>query len=346
MNVIVSNKYQNSLLNLDVDIIKSITGEYKAEEIIEMFKNFFYSKMVLDVTALVDYEKIETYQTLVNELDASKIVFMLPNKTKVCTFSFLTKLVNIGIYNFTTNVDGVKYLLRKSNTKEDAVRLLESSKKQEEKKIVKDDTVLSEKENENSSSNVVSSSKNKRIIGIKNVTDNAGATTFTYLLLKEFRQIVGDKVVAIEINKNDFELFNDKKMISVNEDEFANKLKEYSDYDIILVDLNKYNDISNIDDIIFLIEPSIIKLNRLVRDDRDIFIKLKNKKIVLNKSLLEQKDVSDFEYEANTKIFYNMPPLNDRLRNTQISEFINKCNYINSGPNNDDNKSIFGLFRR
>ena len=38
MNVIVANDQQNALTNLDVDIIKSITGSYDVSEIIEMFK--------------------------------------------------------------------------------------------------------------------------------------------------------------------------------------------------------------------------------------------------------------------------------------------------------------------
>ena len=41
MNVIVANEQQNQLANLDVDIIKSITGVYDASEIVEMFKSFF-----------------------------------------------------------------------------------------------------------------------------------------------------------------------------------------------------------------------------------------------------------------------------------------------------------------
>ncbi len=39
MNVIVANEQQNQLSNLDIDIIKSISGIYDAFEIVEMFKN-------------------------------------------------------------------------------------------------------------------------------------------------------------------------------------------------------------------------------------------------------------------------------------------------------------------
>ena len=52
MNVIISNKQSEQLSNLDIDIIKSISGLYDAFEIVEMFKNFFFNMMILDVTAL------------------------------------------------------------------------------------------------------------------------------------------------------------------------------------------------------------------------------------------------------------------------------------------------------
>ena len=36
MDVVVANKYKNELADLDIDIIKSISGEYEASEIGEM----------------------------------------------------------------------------------------------------------------------------------------------------------------------------------------------------------------------------------------------------------------------------------------------------------------------
>ena len=62
MNVIIGNKLQPQLTNLDVDVIKNISGIYEPNEIVEMFKSFFYNKMILDVTAIKDYEKINGYK--------------------------------------------------------------------------------------------------------------------------------------------------------------------------------------------------------------------------------------------------------------------------------------------
>ena len=41
MNVIIANERQNELSNLDIDIIKSMTGCFDAQEIVSIFKNFF-----------------------------------------------------------------------------------------------------------------------------------------------------------------------------------------------------------------------------------------------------------------------------------------------------------------
>ena len=113
MNVIIANEHQNELANLDIDVIKSISGTYDASEIVEMFKSFFYSKMVLDVTALKEFSDLKVYDLLVRGLDPAKIIFLLPEGSKLCTPNFLSHLIEIGIYNFTTNLNGVRYLLKK-----------------------------------------------------------------------------------------------------------------------------------------------------------------------------------------------------------------------------------------
>ena len=55
MNVIISNQKKELLDNLNIDIIKSVNGQFEVEEIIEMFKNFYYQRMILDITAIKNY---------------------------------------------------------------------------------------------------------------------------------------------------------------------------------------------------------------------------------------------------------------------------------------------------
>ena len=58
MNVIVSNLNKDEFSNLGVDIIKSISGEFDVEEIVQSFSNFFFNRMFLDITAIKDYKNV------------------------------------------------------------------------------------------------------------------------------------------------------------------------------------------------------------------------------------------------------------------------------------------------
>lgn len=330
MNVIVANNQRDILSDLDIDIIKSIYGEYDALEIVEMFKNFFYNRMILDVTAIRGFNSIENYIKIVKELDPEKIIFFLPNGSEVCTSNFISNLVSNGIYNFTTNIDGIKYLLKKPNSFKDVAHLQKN-------------TVVDQ------NGNVSNSVQNNmpRIIGFKNLTDKAGSTTLVYMLKKELEAQLKNKVVAIEVDKNDFSYFNAKNMVSVSENELIDTVREASAEGIVLVDLNKTKDDSFCSDIIYLLEPSIIGINKMVRRNKAIFSKLADKKVVLNKSLLNGKEVGDLEYEAKMRMFYNLPPLDERKKNPILSDLLAKLGLIAVQNKNDVNSNrIFGLFRR
>lgn len=68
-----------------------------------------------------------------------------------------------------------------------------------------------------------------------------------------------------------------------------NKLGEFfslvSPSQIVLVDLDESNDIDICTDVIYLVEPSLYKINQLIMNDRNAFTKLKGKKVVLNNKL-------------------------------------------------------------
>ncbi len=351
MNVIVANKQQSQLSVLDIDIIKSISGTYEATEIVEMFKNFFYSKMILDVTAIKNNDDINNFQIIAKGLDAEKIVFFLPEGSNLCTSNFLSKLISMGIYNFTTNIDGVKYLIKKSNTYKDVAHIQQlGNNVDSNNNVTGSSNELNNNETKNQPVAVVTRrvSNGPTIIGIKDVTDQAGATTFTYILKKELTAIIGSKVIAIEVNKNDFQLFNDKNMISATSSSLRNTIDKYRDALIILIDLNDLNDDSMCGEVLYLLEPSTIKLNKLIRRNRNIFTKLKNKTVILNKSLLTNRDINDFEYESNLKIFYNMPPLNERNKNEIVRDFLYRIGLLEKQEpsRRDGSNKIFGLFRR
>lgn len=336
MNVIIANEHQNELAGLDVDVIKSLTGSYNASEIVEMFKSFFYSKMVLDVTAINNYNQLENYQILANGLDPSKIIFLLPEGSNLCTPNFLSRLISFGIYNFTTNLNGVKYLLKKTNTLKDVEHIQKMANIEDSNETGASVATVSS----------IKGSDTSRIIGFKSVTEHSGATTLIYMLRKELASTYGNEnVIAIEIDKNDFQLFNDKSMVSAKATDITNVLQSFSKAKIILIDLNNCNDSSFCNDIIYLLEPSTIKLNKLVRRNKMIFSNLVNKKVVLNNSLLLNNDVFDFESEAGIKVFYNLPPLDERKKNAILSDFLTKLGLFDGNSSSNSNK-IFGLFRR
>ena len=64
MNVIVANRYQAMLQTLDIDVIKRMEGEFTVDELVSTFKNFFFQRMILDITAIKNYKDIKTFQRL------------------------------------------------------------------------------------------------------------------------------------------------------------------------------------------------------------------------------------------------------------------------------------------
>jgi len=348
VNVLVLNEQQNQLQTIDVDIIKSVTGQFEASEVVQMFKDFFFNKMILDVTALKDYDKPITYKTIADGLNPDKVIFYFKEGSDLCTSGFLSRLIKFGIYNFTTNLDGVKYLIGKSNTYKDVESIVKmaESERQNNDIVYQQSTQQEEKKEEPSNYKGVEMNGQPIVVGFQNVTSNAGATSLIYMLKKELTSVYKDGVVALEIDKSDFLSFGDRTMISTTSTDIKDVINKLNNTKIILIDLNDciVKDICST--IVYLMEPSTIKLNTLMRKNKAIIGSLKNKQVILNKSLLTQKEVNEFEYESGLKILYNMPPLNDRKRNAAIAELLKKMNLIGEGNSGGGSGKIFGLFRK
>ena len=328
MNVIVSNKYQSMIESVEMDIIKSFNGEFTAEEIIDAFSNFFFQRMILDITAIKGYKDLKNIQKLSVSLDMDKVILLLDDSSESSSPLYLSRLISMGIYNFTRNKEGIEYLLKHPNTYRDVAHIHQLENLTEEI----NDRIIT---------------KSLRILGIKNLTEHAGASTLIYMLKRQLEEHY--EVLAIEIDKNDFAYFNDKSMISTTSEEFPKLLMKYQNVDIILVDLNESDNEDACHDVLYLLEPSSIRLNKLIRLNRKVFEKMNGKKIVLNKSLLDSKDVLDFEYESKSKVFYNLPPMNDRKDNAMfLNPFLAKLGVIKQVVRNDDSNTknkIFGLFK-
>ena len=188
------------------------------------------------------------------------------------------------------------------------------------------------------------------VISFNNVTNMAGSTTLTYIAKKQLSR--NYNVVAIEVNKHDFIYFDEKDMYSVASSDLGNSIVKYGkNADIILIDANNNASAESLSNIsIYLIEPSKIQINKLLTKSPDAFNRCHGKKVVLNKCLLSQQDISDFSYETKVDVFYSLPPLDDQSsNNAALDEFFVKLGFhkqeTNISQKVNSKKGFLGLFR-
>lgn len=308
MNVIVTNKQENILNGLNVEVIKTIRGEFEVEQIISTFSNLFFSRMILDITAIKNFTDMTNFQKLTIGIPVDKIILLLPNDPNYANEIFLSKLISLGYYNFTTNLEGIKYLINKPNTYKEVAHLHQV----------------------NSVAQTIQANTNGaplgKIIGFKNATEHAGATTLVYVLKKQLEKHYNMDVMAIEVNKNDFVFFNDNSLISTDQHELANELIKARNKHAVLIDLND-SDPNVCDEVYYLIEPSIIKFNKLLKSNMYILEKLKDKRIILNKTLLPQQDIAQFAKETKLNIYSIISPIDDRREDLFLEGFISMLGY-------------------
>lgn len=343
MDAVVGNKYIDIFSSLNIEVSKKIEGEFEVEEIISTFSNFFFNRMFLDITAIKNYKDLTNLQKLSMGINMDKVILLLDSNDSISSSKqFLSRLVSLGIYNFATDINGLTYLYANPNSYRDVAYLHEINNTTNNNANV--DGV--------SSDNVSHEEPNNRIVlGIKNVTDSAGSTTLTYLIKK----ILSDyyNTMALEVDKRELTYFNDKDTLSVKEDELDDVFDKYSNINFFVVDLGKSKKDHLCNEVLYLIEPTTIKLNKLVLINPNIFRELEGKKVVLNKSLLNEKDIDNFEIEADVHIYHNIVPLNDKEDCSGIIlPLLEKLGYVKitssevqEDSNDSGKKGIFGLFR-
>ncbi|MBR3199282.1 MAG: hypothetical protein IKG27_04635 [Bacilli bacterium] len=336
MNVIIANKYRDALADLDVEVIKKLEGEFTVDEIVETFKNFFFQKMILDITALKDYKNIKTLQQLAFSLATDKLILLLDGSPETSNPEYLSDLISMNIYNFTMNVEGIKWLYDHPNSYRDVAQYHQlDTNHQAAVTMSNNSDVMAPQEFGKST-----------VICFKNVTEGAGATTLVYIAKKQLEK--NYKVVAIELDKHDFMYYDDKNLVSVSSTELGNTIAKYNNMDIVLIDANRSVSAEGLsNEVIYLIEPSKIKLNKLLAKSPTALSSIKNKKVVLNKCALTNQDVSDFEYETKLNVFFKLPALNDQSSNNkELDEFLSKLGfYKQTASSTGDKKGVTGLFK-
>ena len=334
MNVIIANKYRDALADLDIEVIKKLEGEFSVDEIVETFKNFFFQKMILDITALRDYQSISTLQKLSLSLDMDRLVLLLDGSPETSSPEFLSDLISMHIYNFTMNIEGVKWLYNHPNSYRDVAQYHQLDTNH-------NSTVVAPIMPDGGKS--VSNHKTS-VICLKNLTKEAGATTLAYIMMRQLSR--NYSVVAIEVDKHDFMYFGDDKLYSCSNSELGNTIAKYSGMDIIIVDANNSNAAENLSSQVFyLLEPSKIKINKLLSKNANAFKNVKDKNVILNKCMLTNQDISDFEFESGLKFHYQLPALNDQNdSNPELDRFLSKIGfYKQDSGGSDSKKGLFGL---
>ena len=291
MNIVIENLNSGVIDSISIATIKKLNGTYDVTQLFSEISPLSYEKAIIDITALNNYNDINTLKSLTSFIKPDNLILVI-NSDNVSN-EYLNSIIESGIYNIAYTAEHIVELYSNPNNYDDAIILVNKSKK-----VCK-------------------------IIGFKNVTKHAGATTLIYILKKHLDKM--RKVLAIEINKLDFNFFYNKEMISIQDNAVDMTLEKYENQDIILVDLNNSkNMIRYCDEIIYLVEPTMIRINEAMMVNPTTFNELKNSKVILNKSPLTAEEVKEFSSESHLKAYYVIPMLNERHNSDIIINLIDK----------------------
>lgn len=320
MNLVIVNENTKVVNSLNIDIIKELNGIYDVDKIKEELVNFYFNKVIIDITAIKNYFSSYDLFEFLNYFGSDKVILLLNDSEYCGSNEFLSKLVKNGYYNFSRNSEGISYLLNKSNTYEDV-----------KKYLVVNSTFQSEL-NKNITENTFKINDKIKIIGIQNLSNSAGATTLMVMMVKQL--LCNYKVKGIEVNGHDSIYFRNENIIFCTSMlDVQDRIKELKNVDAVIVDLNGIEDKENIcSEIIYLLEPGMIRLGKtLVLNNQTGFIK-SDYKIVLNRSALKEEELDYFSRETGLNIFYNLGNIDDKKeRLLSIDKLLIKLGFDKQG---------------
>ena len=322
MNVVISNKYRNELRNIGIDISGVLEGEYSSEQIVNAFNNYYYEKVILDITAIKGYNNVSNLITELKKifyiLDPNRSIVLLENTPEFNNNIIISNLVSSKIYNYAFSLPEV-------------IELFNNPRSYGE--VNSYDTL--------STTNDVS-----RIIGIKNITSSAGTTTLMYMMMNELSKKY--TVKCIEVNQDDFKYFKNENMKSVNAESFMNEILTEPYPDVILVDQNNYDNELLIKETLYLLEPSILKFNKAIDKNPNLLADLKDKKIIYNRTQMPLPKLQEFSQANNLTPFDIIRNINERDKiNPQVINLLTKLgfNKTNNGNIiNDDTEKKKSFF--
>lgn len=348
MNVIMCNERRSEINSLSIDIIKSVDGVFTVEEIVGMFTNFFFNKMILDITSIKDYNDYNNIKRIFENIDAKKVIILLNNITN--NKEYISNLITLGVYNFTNNFDEVMELFNNPKNFKDVSDLQIKKSNYEINSEIDEELGLNQKKEFTFEDFILPNEYdgNKRIIGVVNLTSHAGATTLVVQMIKQLN--IEYKAIGIEMNKQDFIYFNTLNLYScMSTSDVLRKVEEHKDVDVIIIDLNNVDYKEFCTDVIYLIEPGTIKLNKLISKNKNIFSELSGEKIILNRTNMDDKLVSEFEVESTIKVFSVVSNFRDNLnRVISVDKLLYKLGYTKCCVKEEKNKikkNFFGKWK-
>lgn len=346
MNIIIKNQSSKLLNELQIDVLKTLEGEFTKEEIAQEFNNLYYNKVIIDITSIRNYYDFSSLFSFLSFFDKDKIVLLLNDSDFVNSKSYLSKLVENGYYNFTRNVSGISYLINNPNTFEKVSSYLEESNGENVVSYVSDEissqpsTFVDKIVQDAIKSEGPEFDTGKIVIGIENITPHAGATTLMYMLVKQLK--LNYEAKGIEMLYQDGMYFKDENITSAGTLEDLKMILKTISADVVVVDLNGIDGRTFCHHILYLIEPGIIKLNKLLKGNQEYREKISNGKVILNRSAIKNEDINNFSYETKINVFFNIPNFNERKDRIQvIDDLILKLNLKAEKPQ----KGFFGLFK-
>ncbi len=319
MNVVTANENKNIIDRLDFDIIKRIDGEYELTDLMSKLTNLYYNKIVIDITSIKDYRNMNLFNELKKYVDPNKVIILLNSDSIVNSREYISNMIKAGFYNFSRNFEGIKFLYGTPNDYEKV------------KHFIQEDIDIIPMEIEEIPEEPSLAFTGKKIIGLVDLTDHAGASTLTNMMVRQLNNN-GYKAYGIEMFRQDLIYYRSDSLFScMNKNDLDIKLRSLNDAEAIIIDLNEFGEKEKYcDDILYLVEPSYIRLTKLLRKNKNAFLDHKNDKIVLNISFVTEYDKSDFEYELKCKVFDNIPPINDRNKNSgEINDLLYKLGFKN-----------------
>ena len=316
MNIITANENKAIIDRLEIDVIKRVDGQFELRELLSKFVNLYFNKIILDITSLKNYEDVNTIINLSKAIDPSRILILLNENPLANSKLYLSTLVKNGIYNFTRNYEGLTYLYEHPATYEDVKYLVLSQADEEaEQKREEEQAKMQQAQQQQQVYGVAPKHLNERmILGISNLTNHAGATSLTNMLVRQLNNH-GYRAVGYEMFKQDLIFYHDEERYFsiLSRIDLENQLKKHADVDCVVIDLNDFTEADKYcNAVLYLVEPSYLMLTKLMKRNKNAFLDHKEDYIVLNKSFINAQELSDFAYESKSDIFANIPPLNDR----------------------------------